>query len=222
MFALAIQAHSKSRTTWSTKVISANLMVLVAGCTSLTSRGPYDTATDYEPQSSRDDMDNRVMIDKMILLHAWCSLSDGLTRQRERCVSEVQEENDKEFSVKELYESNNIQEIISRLQIDKTTIDQLELLKNLKGWTVKKYKRTETNGRYRVDKTFRHPKSKKWLRSLFKVREFILDSSHIGKASDNGEGGSQIEKVNLVIKELVEENDEEEEKLNRIIAGPSA
>ncbi|KAJ0586674.1 hypothetical protein HanRHA438_Chr04g0154431 [Helianthus annuus] len=75
MFALAIQAHSKSRTTWSTKVISANLMVLVAGCTSLTSRGPYDTATDYEPQSSRDDMDNRVMIDKMILLHAWCSLS---------------------------------------------------------------------------------------------------------------------------------------------------
>ncbi|MFS7913472.1 hypothetical protein Hanom_Chr02g00142191 [Helianthus anomalus] len=30
-----------------------------------------------------------------------------------------------------------------------------------------------------------------------------------------------IEKVNLVIKELVEENDKEE-KLNRIIAGPSA
>ncbi|MFS8028507.1 putative exocyst complex component Exo70, cullin repeat-like-containing domain superfamily [Helianthus anomalus] len=32
----------------------------------------------------------------------------------------------------------------------------------------------------------------------------------------------QIEKVNLVIKELVEEKDDEEEKLNKIIAGPSA
>ncbi|MFS7935667.1 hypothetical protein Hanom_Chr06g00577041 [Helianthus anomalus] len=31
-----------------------------------------------------------------------------------------------------------------------------------------------------------------------------------------------IEKVNLIIKELVEGKDGEEEKLNRIIAGPSA
>ncbi|KAF5769598.1 hypothetical protein HanRHA438_Chr02g0087181 [Helianthus annuus] len=85
--------------------------------------------------------------------------------------------------------------IISRRQIDETTIDPLELLKNLKGWTVKKYKCTETNGRYRVDKTYRHPKSKKWLRSLCKVREFILDSSYTGKASDNGEGGSQLVKI---------------------------
>ncbi|MFS7918388.1 hypothetical protein Hanom_Chr03g00200441 [Helianthus anomalus] len=76
-----------------------------------------------------------------------------------------------------------IQHIISRRQIDETTIDPR---------TVKKYKRTETNGRYRVDKTYRHPKSKKWLRSLCKVREFILDSSHTGKTSDNGEGGSQV------------------------------
>ncbi|MFS7947385.1 hypothetical protein Hanom_Chr06g00547681 [Helianthus anomalus] len=45
-----------------------------------------------------------------------------------------------------------IQQIISRRQIDETTIDPLELLKNLKGWTVKKYKCTETNGRYRGDK----------------------------------------------------------------------
>ncbi|KAJ0836604.1 hypothetical protein HanRHA438_Chr16g0768861 [Helianthus annuus] len=28
----------------------------------------------------------------------------------------------------------------------------------------------------------RHPNSKKWLRSLCKVREFILDSSHTGKS----------------------------------------
>ncbi|XP_021999089.1 uncharacterized protein LOC110895994 isoform X2 [Helianthus annuus] len=116
---------------------------------------------------------------------------------------------------------SNSLSIISRRQIDETTIDPLELLKNLKGWTVKKYKCTETNGRYRVDKTYRHPKSKKWLRSLCKVREFILDSSYTGKASDNGEGGTQIEKVNLIIKELVEGKDGEEEKLNRIIAGPS-
>ncbi|KAM0036690.1 hypothetical protein Hdeb2414_s0014g00429391 [Helianthus debilis subsp. tardiflorus] len=88
-----------------------------------------------------------------------------------------------------------IQLVISCRQIDKTTIDPQELLKNLKGWTVKKYKRTETNGRYRVDKTYRHPKSKKWLRSLCKVREFIMDSSHTGKASDNGEGGSQVFKL---------------------------
>ncbi|XP_035836335.1 uncharacterized protein LOC110895994 isoform X4 [Helianthus annuus] len=86
---------------------------------------------------------------------------------------------------------SNSLSIISRRQIDETTIDPLELLKNLKGWTVKKYKCTETNGRYRVDKTYRHPKSKKWLRSLCKVREFILDSSYTGKASDNGEGGTQ-------------------------------
>ncbi|MFS7935665.1 hypothetical protein Hanom_Chr05g00406281 [Helianthus anomalus] len=88
-----------------------------------------------------------------------------------------------------------IQQIISRRQIDETTIDPLELLKNLKGWTVKKHKCTQTNGRYRVDKNYRHPKSKKWLRSLCKVREFILDSSYTGKASDNGEGGSQLVKI---------------------------
>ncbi|KAJ0555589.1 hypothetical protein HanIR_Chr07g0303851 [Helianthus annuus] len=36
---------------------------------------------------------------------------DGSTRKRERCVSKVEEENDKEFSLKELYESNNIQDV---------------------------------------------------------------------------------------------------------------
>ncbi|PWA75882.1 major facilitator, sugar transporter-like, Major facilitator superfamily domain protein [Artemisia annua] len=58
-------------------------------------------------------------------------------------------------------------------------------------------RRLENNGNGKVDKIYRHPESKKQLRSLNEVRKFIKENSYQRRASDNGEGSSQDPNVNL-------------------------
>ncbi|KAI3793472.1 hypothetical protein L1987_36091 [Smallanthus sonchifolius] len=128
---------------------------------------------------------------------SWCQPNDiaegnGSMRKRKRgTFTELEVEKEKEFSLVELYKSNNINEIILDKEKGETVLDPQELLKNLKGWTVEKRKRQENNGNPRIDKIYRHPKSKRTLRSLVEVKKFIKENSYVRKASESDEGGSQ-------------------------------
>ncbi|KAI3799682.1 hypothetical protein L1987_34981 [Smallanthus sonchifolius] len=118
---------------------------------------------------------------------------NGSMRKRKRgTFTELEVEKEKEFNLLELYKSNNINEIILDKEKGETVLDPQELLKYLKGWTVEKRKRQENNGNPRIDKIYRHPKSKRILRSLVEVKKFVKENSYIRKASKKDEGSSQV------------------------------
>ncbi|KAK9061288.1 hypothetical protein SSX86_018468 [Deinandra increscens subsp. villosa] len=113
---------------------------------------------------------------------------NGSRKRKRSTFLQLEVEHEKEFSLEELYKSNNIHQIILDREKNDASLDPQELLQNLKGWTIEKRMRPEKDGIHRVDKIYRHPKSKRIMRSIVEVKKFIEANSYRVKALDNVTG----------------------------------
>ncbi|CAI9301498.1 unnamed protein product [Lactuca saligna] len=112
----------------------------------------------------------------------------SVENKRRRVSTELEEEIQKDFSIWELFKTENIEEINGE------AIDPQKLQKNLKGWKIEKRRRCGSNANERKDQFYCHEISKRKLRSLVEVRRCVEENSYLRKESDNPEDS----KVDLI------------------------
>ncbi|KAL7585070.1 hypothetical protein Lser_V15G42711 [Lactuca serriola] len=152
---------------------------------------PDPLFNDQECHANDTDENCNMVITTAVPISYWNPehVEGSSEKKRTRTSSELEEEIHKDFSIFELFKTNNIEEINAE-----ATIDPEKLQKNLKGWKIKKRKRGGSNGNERKDQFYCHEISTRKLRSLVEVRRCVEENSYLRNDSDNPEGS----KVDLV------------------------